>query len=277
MSRASRIATIAQQEFRLARRNRWVGLATGALALFALALGFAGAGQGAALKADPLSLTAASLATLSVYLIPLIALLISYDTIAGEMERGTLALTLATPAGRGELMVGKFLALCAVLAVSMLIGFGIAGGAVAARYGFAAEGLAAWGRLLGSALALGAVFVALGLTLSALAGRTGTAAALVVGLWLLAVVLYDLALLGALIADGGGVFTKQVFPVLVLANPADAFRLYNLVSLAAAPVAGIDGLARTLPFPPEATLAVIALWLAAALGAGFAAMRRLQP
>ncbi len=64
------------------------------------------------------------------------------------------------------------------------------------------------------------------------------------GLWLVFVVLYDVALLGALMAGGDGIFASHVFPWLVLANPADAFRLYNLVLLDSAPVAGIDGLAR---------------------------------
>ncbi|MBL4646946.1 MAG: ABC transporter permease, partial [Rhizobiales bacterium] len=37
-------------------------------------------------------------------------------------------------------------------------------------------------------------------------------------------------LLGALVADKGGVFTKTLFPWLLVANPADAFRLLNMPS-----------------------------------------------
>ena len=272
-----RLVTIAAQEFRLARRNLWVVLATAALAAFALALGFLGAGQGAALKTDVLSLTAASLSTLSVYLIPLIALLMSYDALAGEVERGTLALTLATPARRWELFAAKFGAQTAAVGAAIALGFAIAGGAIGAVYGASAEGLAAWARLIGSGLALGAVFVAVGLVLSAAAGRTATAAAFAIACWLVLVVLYDLALLGGVIAAGESTFTSHVFPWLVLANPADAFRIYNLAAFDAAPVAGIDGLARSLPFPPLVPLAVLGLWLTAPVALGIYLTRKIVP
>ncbi|WP_212524073.1 ABC transporter permease subunit [Actibacterium sp. MT2.3-13A] len=271
----TRMITIFVQEFRLARRNLWVLLATGVLTLFALALAFLGAGQGAALKADVLSLTAASLATLSVYLIPLIALLMSYDAFSGEVERGTLALTLATPVRRWELFGAKFLAQTVAAGTAIAISFLLAGAAVVLVYGAAPAGLAAWASLTASSIALGAVFVAVGLTLSAAAGRTALAAAMAIGIWLVLVVLYDLALLGGIMAAGEGVFASHVFPWLVLANPADAFRLYNLAALDAAPVAGIDGLARTLPFPPYAALGALALWLAGALALGIHRTKRI--
>lgn len=277
MSTAIRIAAISGQELRIARRNRWVALATGLFTLFALALTFLGAGQGAGIKADILTLSAASLATLSVYLIPLIALILSYDALAGEAERGTLPLALATPVKRWEMFAGKFLSQTAVVSAAILIGYAIAGGTAAALMGWEMAGLAAWARLIGTSVALGAVFVALGLTVSASTARSGTAAAIAIGLWLVFVVLYDLALLGAVIADNGGAFTKSVFPWLVLVNPADAFRIYNLVMLDTAPVAGIDGLAQTLPVPPATALAITAGWLAAALAAGIALTRRIRP
>lgn len=277
MSTLTRITAIAGQEIRIARRNRWVALATGLFTLFALALTFLGAGQGAVVKADILTLSAASLATLSVYLIPLIALILSYDALAGEAERGTLPLALATPVKRWELFAGKFLSQTAVVSAAIFIGYAIAGGAAAALMGWEMAGLAAWARLIATSVALGAVFVALGLAVSAATARSGTAAAIAIGLWLVFVVLYDLALLGAVIADNGGTFTKSVFPWLVLANPADAFRIYNLVMLDTAPVAGIDGLAQTLPVPPATALAITAGWLAAALAAGVALTRRIRP
>jgi Cu-processing system permease protein len=278
MTAFARTSAVTGIEFRLSLRNRWVLLATLTLALFALALGFLGAGSAGSVKADALSLTAASLATLSVYLIPLIALLLSYDTVAGEVERGTLALVLATPARRSELLLGKFLGHLAVLSAAVIVGYGVAGLAIVAVHGAAPEGLAAWARLIATGVLLGAVFIALGMFISASVTRTGTAAALVIGAWLLLVVLYDLALLAGLILDDGGTFTKSVFPLLVLANPGDAFRLFNLAALeAGTPVAGIDGLARTLPYPPDTALGMLAIWLIVLLGACLISIRRLRP
>jgi len=277
MSIASRVAATAAQEIRITRRNRWALLATLLMTLFSLALALFASGQAGGVQADTLTLTTASLATLSVYLIPLIALLISYDGIAGELERGTLALALATPLGRVELFSGKFLAQTMVVSAAIVIAFVTAAAVVAVTGEVTISGLLAWARLGLTSLALGAVFVALGLTLSAASSRTGTAAALAVGTWLVFVVLYDIALLGTIMAAGESSFATQIFPWIVLANPADAFRIYNLVTLDAAPVAGIDGIARTLPVAPIATLAPLALWAGIAFLTGTRLIRRLNP
>ena len=267
MNGLDRMAAVAATEFRLAFRNRWVLLSTLAFTLFALALAFLGSGPSGALKVDALTLTAASLSTLTVYLVPLMALLVSYDSIAGEIERGTLALVLA-----------KFCGHLAVLTLAIAVGYGIAGAVIAGLNGANPAGLVAWGRLVATAVLLGAVFVALGMMLSGLPRQTGTAAAMAIGAWLVLVVLYDLALLGAVIVDQGGAFTKTIFPALVLANPGDAFRLYNLALIESnAPVAGLDGLAHTLPFPVSSALVVLALWLFAGLAGAWALTRRIRP
>lgn len=278
MNELKRIRAVASIEFRLALRNRWVLLATTGLLLFALALGFLSAGLSEQTRSDALSITAGSLATLSVYLIPLIALILSYDTMTGEVERGTLALVLATPVSRWELVLGKFLSHISVLAIAILVGYGIAGIAIAAVHGYQMEGVWAWVRLAWTCLLLGAVFSGLGMLVSVRTAKTGTAAAIVIGIWLLLVVLYDVALLASLVADKGGFFTKVLFPYFVVANPGDAFRLFNLAMLeAAAPVAGIDGLARTMPFAPWFAIGVLFLWLGVLAGAALSAVRKLQP
>jgi len=165
-----------------------------------------------------------------------------------------------------------------VLAMAIAIGYGIAGAVIAGVHGADDAGLVAWGRLLVTAVLLGAVFIALGMALSSLPRQAGTAAALAIGAWLILVVLYDLALLGAVIVDQGGMFTKTVFPALVLANPGDAFRLYNLALIEAnAPIAGLDGLARTLPFPVSSAFVVLVLWLFAGLAVAWALTRRIRP
>jgi Cu-processing system permease protein len=99
---------------------------------------------------------------------------------------------------------------------------------------------------------------------------------MVIGLWLVMIVLYDLGLLAAIVADGGGVFTTHVFPWLLIANPADAFRLYNLAaSEATAAAAGLGGAATTID--PRHALASILLWPLAGLVLATLAFRRVTP
>ena len=103
---------------------------------------------------------------------PLIALLLSFDAVAGEAERGTLLLLLAHPVARWQVVAGKFLGHLAVLVVATLVGYGGAtAAAVAVRGG---SGAAAWGAfalLLGSTVLLGGVFLGLGLLASVLRAR----------------------------------------------------------------------------------------------------------
>lgn len=272
----TRSLAIAACEMRILQRNRWLLVATLIMVLFALALTFAGSAPSGALGVDMLTVSVASMTTLSVYLAPFLALMISFDAVAGEADRGSLALLLSYPAGRGEVLFGKFLAHMAALSIAMVAGFGSAG-AVAAWFGGAgAESLVALARLIVTSILLGAVFVTLGYLVSALARSTPAAAGLSAGLWLIFVVLYDLGLLGAVVMDGSDVFTSSVFPWLMVANPADAFRVWNIAgSEAVALTSGMTGAAQALP----GWAAPFSLILWPILGFGFArlAFRRVEP
>lgn len=272
------VLAIAGAELRIGIRNRWVLLSALILLAFALVLAFVGAAPSGAVKASTLTITVASLATLSVYLVPLIALLLSFDAIAGEVDRGTLQLALASPISRGAIIVGKFLGHLIVVSIAIALGYGIAGALVMALAGGGSAGLVDLGRLIATSIGLGAAFLAIGYVASASVRQTGTAAALAVGIWLAAVVLYDLGLLGALVADSEGAFAKSVFPWLLAANPADAFRLYNMAALdTGAAATGLSGLGDALPFPPVVGLASLCGWIVLALGAAALVFRRLEP
>lgn len=272
----NRILATARTEFRIALRNRWVAIAVVLMALFALVLSAAGSAPTGDLGVDRLSVTVASLTSLAVYLVPLVALLMSFDAVAGEVERGTLPLLLTYPVARAEILTGKLLAHLAVLALAVAVGYGLAAAAAFWVDPSSLAGLPALVRLGWSSLLLGATFLGAGYALSSLARRPSGAAGLAMGLWLGAVVLYDLGLLAAVVADNGGWFTTDLFPFALLANPADAFRLYNLAaSEATAAAAGVAGAANSIPLWQSA--ASVLLWPLAALALATAAFRRVTP
>src|SRR5690606_27537797 len=116
----------------------------------------------------------------------------------------------------------------AILGMATGLGYGLAALLALWADSGALAGLPSLWRLIWSSVLLGATFLGAGYALSALARRPSGAAGLAIGLWLGVVVLYDLALLALIVSDGGGAFTTQVLPVALLANPADAFRIFNL-------------------------------------------------
>lgn len=272
----SGILGIAVAEFRIAIRNRWVAILVAMMMLFSLVLSAAGSAPSGALGADSLSVTVASLTGLAVYLIPLMALLLSFDAVAGEIERGTLALTLTYPISRPGLLLGKFLAHLTVLGIALLAGYGAAAGAALISDPTATAGLEPLFRLFWSSVLLGSAFLGVGYTVSAIARRPGAAAGMAVGIWLLLIVLFDLALLAAVVADDGGAFTTELFPWFLLSNPADAFRLFNLAASEATSVAaGVAGAADTIP--AGRALASILAWPPFALLLAFTAFRKVAP
>lgn len=273
------VFAIALTEIRIGIRNSWVVLSAGILAIFSLLLVVLGSGPSGAVDVHPLTVAIASLSTLAVYLIPLIALLLSFDAVAGEIDRGTLQLVLATPATRWQVLAGKFMGHTAVLTVAIMAGYGVAGvlGYLLGEAG-GYEPLAGLLRLMATSVLLGAVFVGVGYLASCSVRQTGTAAALAIGIWLVTVVLYDMALLGGLLVSQDGVFARSVFPWLLLFNPADAFRVYNMTwvdssLLQTGLAAGRGG----LPVEGACVLLSPVLWCVAALGLASLAFRRVKP
>lgn len=270
------VLNIARFELLVARRNLWVAIAISLMSLFAIVLTMAGSAPAGALGVDRLTVTVANLTTLSVYLVPLIALLLSFDAIAGEVERGTLALALSYPISKAAFLIGKFAAHLATLTAALSIGFGIAAAMSIGLGGASASGFTALLVLFVTAILLGAAFLGCGYAISGIVRQPGAAAGLVIGVWLVGTVLYDLGLLGALVADKGGLFTTHIFPWLLVANPADAFRIVNLAGSEAASLASGFSMSGSTLSPLVAQFA-LAVWPPAMLALAWILFRRLEP
>ncbi|PLC51083.1 hypothetical protein CR159_05690 [Pollutimonas subterranea] len=217
------------KEVRDGLRNRWVLATALLLAMLALSLGFLGSSPTGAVKVDPLTVTVVSLSSLSIFLVPLIAMLLAYDAIVGEIDRGTMALLLSYPVSRWQIMVGKFVGHLVVLTVATTVGYGSAG--VALQWVHGAPDPAAWQAfafLILASVLLGASFLAMGYMISAVVRERATAAGIAIGVWLFFVVIYDMALLGVLVADQGRFITAGLLNKVLLFNPSDVYRLLNL-------------------------------------------------
>ena len=238
------IATVAGKEFWDRIRSLWVLAIAVLFTVFALAIAYFGGAQQGAIGFRSIEFTIASLVSLVIYLIPLIALLLGFDAIVGERERGSLDLLLSMPITRLELLLGKFLGLAAALAFSTVAGFGLVAMVLAGRLNLG--GLYAYAGFMASSILLGLSFLSIAVLISVLASDRTRASGLAIAVWFFFVLMFDLLLLGALVVSGGGV-GGAVFPYLLLLNPADVFRVLNVHALEE--VGSLYGLATV--FPPE--------------------------
>ena len=257
---------IAGKEVRDGMRNRWILATTLLLAAFALTLAFLGASPTGAVNVSPLAITIVSLSSLSIFLLPLIALLLSYDAIVGEVDRGTMALLLAYPVTRWQVVIGKFLGHLGILAFATVVGFGAAGAALSLGGDTDPASWRAFGVLMVSSVALGGAFLAIGYVISIAVRDRGTAGAIAIGVWLLFVLIYDMALLGVLVADQGRIVSARGLDVLLLLNPADTYRLLNLAGTeGVSTFAGLAGLAGQTGLSLASLVAALLAWIAVPL------------
>jgi Cu-processing system permease protein len=269
------ILRLAVQEVRAGLRNRWVVATTLLLAALSLSMVLLGSAPTGVVKADPLAVLVGCLASLPIFLVPLIALLLSFDAIVGEQERGTLMLLLSYPVARWQVIVGKALGQTGILAIATLLGFGVAAGALWLGGDIGASAWRAFALMMLTSILLGAAFVSLGVLASTLVAERATAAGLAVGIWLFFVLLYDTALLGVLVADQGRHVTQAALDVLLLLNPADAYRIFNMTaSDNVAVYSGLAGPGTTATLPPGVLLAALVAWALAPLALAMLAFRR---
>jgi len=241
--------------------------------------------------------TVMSLLNLVQYLVPLLGLLLGHDLLVGEAEDQTLRLVLAGGVNRTRLLLGKFLGGCLSVTMPLLLGFAVAGTAI----GFTAKdaAVAPFLRLAGSSLVLGLVFMGLGLALSTFSRTRVQALVLALVAWGVAVFVFDLVALGALVSSQAPAAFREVDLICdathinalanlhsdydnlneaqprvaeapkretlerwLLINPIDLFRAVNLSKQLETTV-------------PAGTMALASLlWLAGPLGAGLWKFRR---
>jgi Cu-processing system permease protein len=255
------VLIIAGKEIREGLRNRWVVSTTLLLAALALTLTFLGSAPTGNVGVNQLDVVIVSLSSLTIFLVPLIALLLSHDAIVGEMERGTMLLLLSYPVGRNQVITGKFLGHLAILGFATLFGYGAAAIAlVAAGAEIDATSWTAFVSMLGSSVLLGAVFVAIGYLVSARVRERSTAGGIAIGIWLVFVLIYDMALLGVLVAAGGHALPAGLLDALLLLNPADAYRMLNLGSGGASALSGMGGVADHAGLSATVLIATLCAW-----------------
>ena len=259
---------LALKELRDGLRNRWIAAAIILLATLAIVLSLMGSAPTGSVKVSALDITVINLASLSVYLIPLIALMLAFDALVGEFERGTMLLLLTYPVTRWQVIMGKFVGHVLILFIAIFAGYGGAFFFMVMMGDGSIDGWQAYLMMMASSLLLGSVFIALGYFVSVLVKERATAIGSAIGLWLIFVVLYDLVLFGALLLDKQQIIGQKLFSTLMLISPTDSYRILNLSMFdGVSQSAGIAGLASNAGMSSGLLLGVILMWIIIPLAA----------
>lgn len=230
------ILTIAGLESRTNIRNRWTLLFAAVFGLLALAISYFGLVTEGYAGLQGFERTTASLLSLVLYLVPLVALTMSTLSLTGDA--GAAELLFSQPLSRMTILLGKILGLFASMVTATLAGFGIAGILIAVEVG--TDGLVRFLSFTAIALLLELAFLSLGALLAVLGGTRARAFGLALFVWFFLVLFYDLLVLGAAFLVRERAANLMVF-LSLFGNPVDLARVAGLLLAGDATIFGAAG------------------------------------
>ena len=120
----------------------------------------------------------------------------------------------------------------------------------------------AMGRFVGSTVLLGWGFIALAYLVSVRVSEKPVAAGLALAIWFFFVLIFDLMLLGTLVASEGKL-NPELLPWLLMLNPTDIYRLLNIVAFGdSGQLSGVLSLGTDLPTGAAGLWLGLILWCA---------------
>lgn len=145
--------------------------------------------------------------------IPLIALILGWKSIAGERETGSIKILLSLPHSRKDVLLGKLIGRSAVLSVSLVVGFVLAAVIVAALLG--SFDIVDYFSLLVMAIVYGVAYTSIAVALSSITRSTTVAGAAMFGVFLMFYVVWNGIQTGLQILMGRGTiegvsYTREV-------------------------------------------------------------------
>lgn len=191
------ILSIAKKEIMDNIRNKWIILVSVMFAVLTIVVSYFGSMDSQGWQ--DLTLTITDMQSLVILLVPIIALMLGYATIIGEIERGSMNSLLSLPVTRAEIVVGKLLGLGSVLCFTILVGFGVAGLLIAANV--PNVDYLAYGIFIAATMMLGLVFLSVALCFSTIFNKRSTAMGGAIFLWFLFIIILPVVFLGLLFTN----------------------------------------------------------------------------
>ena len=267
------LVLLVDRDIRESLRNRWLYVYAGSFALLAALAAWGGSAAASITGTAGFGPMVAQLVVLVMLFAPLMGLTLGAQSIVRDRERGAMAYLLAQPISRGQYFAAKIVALAVVLCAAVLFAFAVA----ALTMGALGTGgaLVDFAVLLGLTWLLSLCMAAIGALVSSVARKAPTALGLSVALWLAFTLFGDLGLMATAMATHLGV-GPLLFATML--NPVEAFKIAGIAQLSGSlDSLGPGGRLATDVFGSwlmPVMVAAITAWLAAAIGAAWASVRR---
>lgn len=217
----------ARYELLLAVRSRWLQVFAVVFAVLALSVAASGYVLSGGHGLQDFSRTAVSLIQIVLLLVPLAALV--FGGLALTPDRGAAELIYSQPVSRGVVLMGRLLGVWSALTAAEAIGFGAAGLVVQSQAGL--DGVWRFAALLATTIAITGVFLGIASLIASLSpGRRTRVLAASLVVWFVAVLLFDVAALGAASLLHSGAASRLLI-VATLINPIDAARTGALLAV----------------------------------------------
>jgi Cu-processing system permease protein len=261
------IISVAKKEIMDNIRNKWIIIVSLMFALLTLVVSYFGSLGHHGWQS--LGVTISLMANVVTLLIPIIALMLGYATIIGEIERGSMSALLALSVKRYEILIGKLLGLAAVLCFTILVGFGVAGLVIAANV--SNVNYLDYEVFMGATMLLGLVFLTIAVCFSTIFSKRSTAMGGAIFLWFLFNIILPLVFFGLLatsiditnITVGQSLNVPSWYHILELANPISVYS--SLLTISLGPISSTST-SDIIPLPnwysPGLLIGVLLVWIA---------------
>jgi len=264
------LEAVARKDFQDAVRSRWLlGLTAFFVLLVSVVVYLVRPGEGQTLSTSALLGSVFIRDALVTTLIPLIALVVSYNAVVGERESGSLKLLLALPHSRGDVVFGKVVGRAGAIAVPVSVGF-LLPGLVAAIGPLSLRPGTFIGYIL-LTLLLSTVFVAIAVGFSSAVASNRLAIGGAVGLYFLFVPLWGAIQFPLRLYLGTGgpgwlpITGSELLRLLRLINPTGSFKIVSgefvNATLFAAGQAGTEAAGQYATQMEIAAFAMLGAWL----------------
>jgi Cu-processing system permease protein len=239
------IFTISKKELLDNVRNKWIIILTIIFASLTLVVSYFGSifTEGW----QDLGTTIQGMMSLVQLLIPIIALMLGYAAIIGDIEKGSMSSLLSLPVTRFEILIGKFIGLGGLLSLTIIIGFGIAG--IVIGFNVSNVDYLDYIIFIFATILIGLVFLVLAIFLSVFFNKRSTAMGGAIFLWFLFNIILPIIFIGILATSTDIINVIDNAPdwyhILNLFNPLQVYSF--LVTLNVGPALSMDNLLIAYP------------------------------